>query len=121
MNSGREEAITLPRRSLIDPVSVETVFVEYKQDGYIYGYDWLETVEAQERKQLIKKNPIEFLYFTKPTNKGTIQTAEMLVEARNEEELAAIWIVLPKNCLIIGLEMALDVMQICFMWLHANS
>lgn len=77
---------------LTDPVSTETVFVEYKQDGYIYGYDWLETEEAQERKKLIKKNPVEFLYFTKPTNKGTIQTAEMLIEARNEEELAAIWI-----------------------------
>lgn len=79
-------------KMLTDPVSTETVFVKYERDGYIYGYDWLEAVEAQERKQLIKENPIEFLYFTKPTNKGTIQTAEMLVEARNEEELAAIWI-----------------------------
>ena len=77
---------------LTEPVSAETVFVEYKQDGYIYGYDWLEVTEAQERKQLIEKDPIQFLYFTKPTNKGTIQTAEMLMEARNEEELAAIWI-----------------------------
>lgn len=79
-------------KALTDPVFAEVVFVEYEQDGYIYGYDWLKTVEAQERKQLIKKNPIEFMYFTKPTNKGTIQTAEMLIEARNEEELAAIWI-----------------------------
>lgn len=78
--------------ALTAPVSAETVFVEYKQDGYIYGYDWLETSEAQKRKQLISKNPLEFLYFTKPTNKGTIQTAEMLIEAQNEEELAAIWI-----------------------------
>ena len=77
---------------LTEPVSAETVFVEYKQDDYIYGYDWLEVTEAQKRKQLIEKNPTQFLYFTKPTNKGTIQTAEMLMEARNEEELAAIWI-----------------------------
>lgn len=77
---------------LTDPVSSETVFVKYERDGYIYGYDWLETVEAQERKRLIKENPIRFLYFTKPTNKGTIQTAEMLIEAQDEEELAAIWI-----------------------------
>lgn len=77
---------------LTDPVSSETVFVKYERDGYIYGYDWLETVEAQERKRLIKENPIRFLYFTKPINKGTIQTAEMLIEAQNEEELAAIWI-----------------------------
>ena len=79
-------------KALTEPVSAETVFVEYKQDGYIYGYDWLEVTEARERKQLIEKNPTQFLYFTKPTNKGTIQTAEMLMKARNEEERAAIWI-----------------------------
>lgn len=78
--------------ALTQPVSVETVFVEYKRDGYIYGYDWLLNEEAQERKQLIKTNPTEFLYFTKPTNKGTIQTAQMLAEAQNEEEIAAVWI-----------------------------
>ena len=79
-------------KALTEPVSAETVFVEYKQDGYIYGYDWLEVTEARERKQLIEKNPTQFLYFTKPTNKGTIQTAEMLMKARNEEERDAIWI-----------------------------
>lgn len=79
-------------KALTEPVSAETVFVEYKQDGYIYGYDWLEVTEARERKQLIEKNPTQFLYFTKPTNKGTIQTAEMLMKARNEEGRAAIWI-----------------------------
>ncbi len=79
-------------KALTDHVSVETVFVEYKQNGYIYGYDWLESEDAQKRKQLIENNPIEFLHFTKSTNKGTIQTAEMLIEAQNEEELAAVWI-----------------------------
>jgi hypothetical protein len=78
---------------LTEPVSAETVYVEYEQrGGYIYGYDWLEASEAQEKKQLIEKTPMEFLYLTKYTNKGAIQTAEMLVEARSEEELAAVWI-----------------------------
>ncbi len=78
---------------LTEPVSAETVYVEYKQSGhYFYGYDWLETEEVHERKQMIEADISEFLYFTKPSNKGTIQTAEMLIEARNEEELAAIWI-----------------------------
>lgn len=77
---------------LTEPVSAETVFVEYKQAGHIYGYDWLVTAEARERKQMIKKDPVQFLYFTEPTNKGTIQTAEMLMEAQNEEELAAVWV-----------------------------
>lgn len=77
---------------LTEPVSVETVFVEYNREGYIYGYDWLEANEARERKQLIARNPVHFLLFTEPTNKGTIKTAEMLFEARDEEELAAVWI-----------------------------
>lgn len=78
--------------SLSTPVSVETIFVKYHQDGYIFGYDWLKSSEAVNRKLLIEQHPEEFLYFTKPTNKGTIQTAEMLVDAQSEEERAAIWI-----------------------------
>lgn len=78
---------------LTEPVDVETVYVKNEREGCcIYGYDWLENEAAQDRKELIRENPIEFLYFTKHSNKGTIQTAEMLVEARDEEELAAVWI-----------------------------
>ena len=76
---------------LSSPMPFETIFVEYNIEGYIYGYDWLENTEAMKRKSLIEKNPTDFLYFTKPTNKGTIQTAGMLVEAQDEEEIAAIW------------------------------
>lgn len=78
--------------ALASSLTAETVFVEYKQDGYIYGYDWLENAEAQRRKKLIENNPAEFLFFTKPTNKGTTHTAQMLIEAQSEEEIAAIWI-----------------------------
>lgn len=77
---------------LTTPLSAETVSIKFEQDGFIYGYDWLEAKEARERKQLAENNPVDFLYFTKPSNKGTIRTAEMLIEAQNEEELAAIWI-----------------------------
>lgn len=85
-------------KALTAPVSAEMIFVKCERDDYyIYGYDWLETMKAQERKQLIKKSPTEFLYFTQPTNKGTIQTAEMLVDAQNEEELAAVWIAATAN------------------------
>lgn len=79
-------------KSLDSPVSAETIYVEYKRDGFIYGYDWLENAQAQERKRQIEKNPNAFLYFAQSTNKGTMQTAEMLVESRDEEELAAVWI-----------------------------
>lgn len=77
---------------LSSPAIAEPVFVEYKRDGYFYGFDWLQNDMAENRKLLIKKNLVEFLYFTKPTNKGTIQTAEMLIEAQSDEERAAIWI-----------------------------
>ena len=75
------------------PVAVEPVFVEYEREGnFFYGFDWLQNAIVPERKRLIQKKPLEFLYFTKPSNKGTIQTAEMLVEAQSDEERAAIWI-----------------------------
>lgn len=74
------------------PATAESVFVEYEKDGYFYGFDWLQNDMVQERKSLIMKNPLEFLYFKKPTNKGTIQTAGMLVEAQSDEERAAVWI-----------------------------
>lgn len=79
-------------KMLTEPISAETVFVEYNGNSCFYGYDWLEAGRVAERKQLIAEKTAQFLYFTKPSNKGTIQTAEMLVEAQTEEELAAIWI-----------------------------
>lgn len=48
--------------------------------------------ETVSRKQLIKDNLSQFLLFTRSTNKGTIRTAQMLVEAKDPEEIAAIWI-----------------------------
>lgn len=75
------------------PVTVERVFINYgNDDDYFYGFDWLTNDDAQETKKQIRQSPVAFLYHTRPTNKGTIQTAEMLASAQNEEELAAIWI-----------------------------
>ncbi len=75
--------------SLISPMDVEIIPIKYNQQGYIWGYDWIDKDEVQTRKQQIARNPIEFLYLTKPTNKGTIHTAEMLLAAKDEEERAA--------------------------------
>lgn len=79
-------------QSLTSPLAFEKVFVDYRDSGCFYGYDCLENTEAAQRKKMIQTNIAEFLYFTKPTNKGTIQTIEMLSEAIDEEERAAIWI-----------------------------
>ena len=77
---------------LTRPLYAETVFVEYNNGGYIYGYDWLKAEDARQRKQLIEDDPKEFWSNTNFSNKGTIQTAGMLMGTQNEEELAAIWI-----------------------------
>ncbi len=79
-------------RSLSAPVSADTVQIECNPGSRIFGYDWLENTEAEKRKKLIEKNPLEFLYFTKPSNKGTILTARLLAECETEEERAALWI-----------------------------
>ncbi len=77
----------------VDKIEAETVHVDYPYEGhYFYGYDWLSTTEAIQRKKLIRDNMTGFLLFTRATNKGTIQTAEMLSEAKTAEERAAIWI-----------------------------
>lgn len=78
--------------SIFVPIEAEKVFVKYDRDEYIYGYDWLSNSAAEDRMHMIKKNPLQFLLFTQPSNKGTIQTATMLAEAKDEEERAAIWI-----------------------------
>ena len=79
--------------SLSAPITPEVVSVDYKWEGYLfYGYDWLYNADAQERKRLISEDPVEFMYFTQASNKGTITTLQMLTEAQNEEERAAIWI-----------------------------
>lgn len=74
------------------PIKAEPIFVKNKEDNYIYGFDWVDNKEAKDRKHLISQDPVAFLALAKQTGKGIIQTAEMLLEARNDEERAAIWI-----------------------------
>lgn len=74
------------RDILSAPVLPETIYVNYELDGYFYGFDWLENVDVQNRKSLISKNPAEFFYSTTPSNKGTIHTAEMLVDEHTTNE-----------------------------------
>lgn len=87
----QEGSLFLPA-ALSAPLTPEIVTVNYARDVNIFGYDWLRNDEAQHRKEVIAKNPVEFLLFEKPSNKGTIKTVQMLAEAKNEEERAAIWI-----------------------------
>lgn len=87
----QEGSLYLPA-ALSAPITPEIVTVDYDREDHIFGYDWLRNDEAQQRKQIIARNPVEFLLFVRPSNKGTITTVQMLVEAKSEEERAAIWI-----------------------------
>ncbi len=68
---------------LNSPIVPVEVSVDYNVNGqYVYGYDWLTHAEFSSRKRLIEKDVIQFLYFTKPTNKGTIHTLRMVIRSR---------------------------------------
>jgi len=78
---------------LIEPIVPVEVHIDYDpRNGIFYGYDWISNDNYVARKELIEKNLTEFIYFTKPTNIGTIHTLNMLVHSENDEERAAIWI-----------------------------
>lgn len=76
--------------------SVTCNHINFEMDDnqlYIYGFDWLHKDEYDDRINYITKEPRHFLYFGSTLNKGTLQTAQYLVEAKdNPELLAAIWI-----------------------------
>ena len=75
------------------PILPSTIHVDYsKMSGIFYGYDWLSRSEYESRKSIIENNVAQFLYFTTPTNKGTMHTLNMLVNSVSDEERAAIWI-----------------------------
>lgn len=77
---------------LHNPIIPREIHVEYNRpDEIFYGYDWISNDEYERRKEIISTNPTQFLYFTEPTNKGTIHTLRMLVDAKDEEERAAVW------------------------------
>lgn len=78
---------------LNDPIRLTEIHVDYTAHSAVfYGYDWLSRSEYNRRKELVEKNLSGFLYYTKATNKGTIHTLQMLVDAKDDEERAAIWI-----------------------------
>ena len=77
---------------LKSPIAFEEIHIQYNRDDrYIYGYDWIARLELQNRKKMIERDVIQFLYFTQPSNRGTIHTLQMLAEAESNEEIAAIW------------------------------
>jgi len=78
---------------LNQPISPMELYIDFsKHDGAFYGYDWLTLEGYNSRKATIENNITQFIYFTKPTNKGTIHTLNMLINSVSDEERAAIWI-----------------------------
>ena len=70
---------------LKSPIALNEVNFEYNIKGFIYDYDWITDAQLQYRKELIKNDVIQFLYFTQRSNKGTIHTLQMLAETKTDE------------------------------------
>lgn len=104
--------------SLSLPPETERVPIACQEDECFYGYDWLECTQAAQRKQRIQTNLAGFIYFTKLTNKGTIHTLDLLSEARDDEERAAIWIAATASELK-GAQYNSDVTRLAFQMHHA--
>jgi hypothetical protein len=78
---------------LMEPIDINKTYVNYKGEGYFYGYDWINKNEYQKRVEYISEKPMEFLHFGTSLNKGTLHTLEILDEAKeSQEDRAAIWI-----------------------------
>ena len=66
---------------LMAPIDIKKIYVNYKNEGYFHGYDWINKNDFQKRVEYVSEKPIEFLYFGTSLNKGTLHTLEMLNEA----------------------------------------
>ena len=84
--------ITAPE--LLEPVPFEHIKFRFDNDQHrIYGYDWIHKNVYKSRIKSVIDNPSAFLWLGESLNKGTLQTAEYLAEAKdNEEKLAQIWL-----------------------------
>ncbi|MCH3971743.1 MAG: hypothetical protein LKE53_03065 [Oscillospiraceae bacterium] len=75
------------------PVSLAELHVPFEEENSIfYGYDWLSREEYFRRKETMQKDMPAFLHDTKATNQGTVYTLQMLLDTKDDEERAAVWI-----------------------------
>lgn len=70
----------------------EVVSVSIPGAEPIATFDWLSKEEAAERKREWEQHPEETLLFRKLPGKGIAKTAELLLSAKSDEELAAVWV-----------------------------
>lgn len=73
---------------LKEEMSAEIIACKVQQQfGCVYGYDFIPKNQVAERRENIEN----FFLFGTSTNKGTLQTINMLRSAKNDEERMAIW------------------------------
>jgi len=78
---------------LLDQMDVIKINFKYEGKWQIAGYDWIESTNYDKRIHYITEQTDSFLYFGPSLKKGTLQTLEYLVDAKEDSEiLAAIWI-----------------------------
>lgn len=75
------------------PLNFKTLYAENVRMSTLdpYEYIWLSNKDALSSCRKITDNPTQKFYFEHPY-KGTAHTAKMLIEAKDEEEAAAVWI-----------------------------
>lgn len=75
------------------PIEIKSVHVNYHNEGYFYGYDWILKNNFELHTSSVSEHPDQYLLFGTALNKGTLHTLEMLDCSKdNKEEQAAIWI-----------------------------
>lgn len=76
------------------PLEIKAEYTPCRSQDYItWGYDWIDNEHYTERVESFRHavdNP--FSHGFTPLNKGTLHTLQMLIDAQDEEERAAIWI-----------------------------
>lgn len=78
---------------LLNPIAFHHITFEHQGNLGIYGYDWIESIKYEERIHMVTKDTHKFLWFGDSLHKGTLRTAENLVQAKGNLELqAAVWL-----------------------------
>lgn len=78
---------------LLEPVDCKEIKFKYDGQYGIKGFDWIHISDFDKRIKFVTEETNAFLYFGTSLNKGTLQTLEYLVGAKdNKEMIGAIWL-----------------------------
>lgn len=78
--------------NLLKKIEVKNIYFEYHEGGEFYGLDYIKKERLAEHLWLMENIPDDFLHQLNNNRVGTLETLDMLVEARDDTKmLATIW------------------------------